>query len=75
MAKNGIVVAQLRQNGIGELFSQLHSPLVKAEHIPDDTLYENLVLVKCNQASKAAGRDFFEQNRVGRPVAGENFKW
>src|SRR5580658_1824359 len=40
-----IVVLQLRQDLPGELFTELHSPLIEGKNIPDDPLDEDLVFV------------------------------
>mgnify|MGYP006211454627 CR=1 FL=1 len=46
MAGDSLVVAQLRQDLVGQLFAQLNAPLVEAVDIPQHALGEDLVLVQ-----------------------------
>lgn len=45
--------------------------LVIGVDVPDDALREDLVLIHGDQSPKHEGRQFGEQQRVGRPVAFE----
>ena len=72
MGGHPLVVLQLRKDPVGELLPELHPPLVEAEDVPDHPLNKNLVLIQGNQASERPGRDFFDQNGVGRPIPSEN---
>ena len=62
-------------NRFGQLLAQLHAPLVKRIHAPDDALHKGLLLVKRDQCAKRFGRQRVEQNRVARTVASKEFVW
>lgn len=42
-----IAMVQLRFNGLGQLLSQLHAPLIERVNVPNNALHEDLVLVEC----------------------------
>ena len=67
--------AELRQDAVGEALAELDAPLVESVHAPDHALRKNLVLVKRDQRAQRARRQSVQQERAGRPVAGENFVW
>lgn len=74
MAGDSLVVAQLRQDLVGQLFAQLHAPLVEAEDVPDCALYEDLVLVHGDQGTQGFRGQALEQDGVGRAVAFEHLE-
>lgn len=74
MAGDSLVVAQLRQDLVGQLFAQLHAPLVEAEDVPDCALYEDLVLVHGDQGAQGFRGQALEQDGVGRAVAFEHLE-
>ncbi|SUX76299.1 Uncharacterised protein [Citrobacter freundii] len=49
MAGDFVIIIQLWQNAIRQLFAQLNAPLVKGEDIQDSALSEDFVLVQRNQ--------------------------
>lgn len=69
MRSHWAAAIKLRFNFLSQLLSQLHSPLVKAVDVPDDALYEDLVLVHGNQGSKDERRELGEHNRVGGAIS------
>ena len=59
------VVAQFGKDSPGQLFAQLHTPLVEREDIPDDPLHEDLVLVHGDQRAERTGSEQREEDGVG----------
>ena len=59
------------QNRRREDLTQLHTPLVKAVHIPDDPLNKCLVFIERNQVTQRAGRELVQRQRCGRAIAGK----
>ena len=45
MAGNCRISIQFRQDLVRQLFTQLHTPLIKAEDVSDNTLYKDFVFV------------------------------
>ena len=45
MPSHRALALQFRQNGIGQLLAQLYTPLIEGIDIPDDPLYQHLVLI------------------------------
>ncbi len=75
VAGDSLVGAQLRQDLVGQLFAQLHAPLVEAEDVPDCALYEDFVLVHGDQGTQGFRGQALEQDAVGRAVAFEHLEW
>ena len=61
----------LRLDGLGQLFAQLHSPLVVGVDIPDNALGEDLHLVHGEERPQSEGGHPVHHDAVGRPVAGK----
>ncbi len=74
MTADFLAARQFRQDAVGQLFSQLHAPLIEGEDVQDCALGEYLVLVQRNQAAQAERSDFTQQDRVGRTVAFKHFE-
>src|SRR5215470_3964055 len=74
-------VAALEQPGsehAGERLAVLDSPLVEAVEVPDDSLDEDLVLVRREQRPEGSRRDALEEQHARRAVAGKRlvrFAW
>lgn len=64
--------AQLWQDALGELLSELNSPLVEGVDVPDDSLDKDLVLVDGDQTSKSSWIELLEQEGVRRTVSWEH---
>lgn len=71
MAGYFLVVAELRQDGVGQLLAQLHSHLVERVDVPYHPLHEDFVLVQGDEGSQGFRGHFLEQEGVGRFVARE----
>ena len=65
----------LRLDGLGQLFAQLHSPLVVGVDIPDNALGEDLHLVHGQQGPECEGGHPVHHDAVGRSVSRELFMW
>mmetsp|Transcript_17835 Transcript_17835/g.42034 ORF Transcript_17835/g.42034 Transcript_17835/m.42034 type:complete len:298 (+) Transcript_17835:1005-1898(+) len=63
---------QLWLNRFGQLFPELHSPLVEGVDAPDGTLHEYLVLVHGDQATERSRGEAVEHDAVGGAVALEH---
>merc|ERR1719339_718349 len=70
-----VVVSEFRLDLIGQLLTELNSPLVKTVDIPHNTLDKDLVLIHGNKSSQSVGVQFLEDDGVGWPVALEYFVW
>ena len=65
----------LRLDGLGQLFAQLHSPLVVGVDVPDNALGEDLHLVHGQQGPQSEGGHPVHHDAVGRSVSRELFVW
>ena len=70
-----LVMFQFRKNVVGKLLAQLHTPLIKAEDVPDDPLYKYLMLVKSDKLAQHERGDFFHQKGISGTVTRKNLKW
>lgn len=75
MGRNSFIIAQLRQNTVSQLFTQLNAPLVESKDVQDDALRKDFMLIQRNQCAQAERRNFAQQDRVGRAVAFKHFEW
>src|SRR6185369_7725754 len=73
MLERGLCLAfELRDNTLGQDFSELDAPLIERVDVPDDTLGEDAVLVECDKLAECLGCKPIGENRIRRPVALEN---
>merc|ERR1719198_1447338 len=68
----GALGAQLGQDLLGQLLSELDTPLVEAVDVPDDSLHENLMFVHGDESAESVGAQLIEHERVGRLIARED---
>ena len=61
----------LRLDGLGQLFAQLHSPLVVGVDIPDNALGEDLHLVHREERAQGEGGHSVHHDAVSRPIPSE----
>ena len=71
MAGYGFITCHFWFNGLGQLFAELHPPLVVGVDVPDDALGEDLHLVHGDQRAQGEGRHPVHHDAVGRPVSCE----
>ena len=66
---------QFRNDARREDFAQLHAPLIEGVDGPNRTLREDAMFLEGHQRAHDARRQFFSQDRIGRPVALANAEW
>lgn len=71
----GSFFIQFWNDALSENFTQFDAPLVERVDVPNDSLRENRMLVKCNQFSECIGRQFLQWNRVRGTVSVECPMW
>lgn len=57
MGRNSFIIAQLRQNTVSQLFTQLNAPLVESKDVQDDALRKDFMLIQRNQRAQAERRN------------------
>jgi len=72
MGRDQAIAPQFREDSPCKLLSQLHTPLVKAEDVPDNSLNKDFMLVHRDEASKRHRGELPEQDGVGRSIALED---
>ena len=70
---NSSIVLELWKDGLGQLLSKFHTPLIETVDVPDRTLRENFHFINGNQASKRSWGQLFEHERVGWTVSFKDF--
>ena len=73
MGGDWVVIGQLWQDLIGQLFSEFYAPLIEAEDVPDHALIEDLVFIQCNQFAERVRSELIQEDRIGGLVAREYF--
>ena len=60
MAAHWFRIGEFRQDAVCQLLAEFDAPLIERIDIPDDALYENLVLIQCNQRTQGLGVELAE---------------
>ena len=60
---------QLRNNALGQHFTEFHTPLVEGVDVPDRALREDAVFVERDQRADNSRSQLFREDQIGRPVA------
>ena len=66
---------QFRQDRFRQLLAEFDTPLVERVNVPEDSLSEDLVLIKRNQTSERTWRELLKQDRIRRSITCKDFVW
>ncbi len=62
---------ELGKDDLGELLAELDAELIEAVDVPDDSLYEDLVLIERDQSAERSRREALQHESIAWTIAGK----